>query len=420
MRVWFAAGLVVLALAVWVVRVPLMDMFAFASGSANAAATFFVESISSEWLRLVYANGTTSKPVTPIITPIPIQQKVKILIVPGHEPMSGGTQYNDYTERDIVVDIANQLAQMLATNEHYEVIVARSKTAWNPILSQYFIDHATDIKAFRDTQMALMDQYLKSGQILPLSDQIQHMGAATEAGFHLYAINKWASDNNVGVTIHLHLNDYAGRRAGQVEYAGFAVYVPDHQYSNAKASLEIGEAIANRLNAYHATSSMPLEAEGVIEDQQLIAVGSANTASAASVLIEYGYIYERQFSDPLTRSVAVQDYAYDTYLGVQDFFKDPMLSRFGTRVLPYKWLSDSAQGALSPDVFALQAALHYVHMYPPTDRPASDCPVSGFFGPCTLVGLQNFQRSVGLPVSTTFDAATKAALTAAYLGTSPI
>ena len=126
------------------------------------------------------------------------------------------------------------------------------------------------------------------------------------------------------------------------KYDGFTIYVPDHQYSNATASKAIGDAIAVRLNAYHATSTAPKENKGVVPDQELIATGSNNSAGAASLLIEYGYIYEPQFQEPSVRSAAINDYAYQPYLGLQDFFKDPVASAYGSNSFPYDWTTVTA------------------------------------------------------------------------------
>lgn len=402
--------------ALW--REPLVRVAAWAKHDAEAAAVFFVESISINQLRLSYASLGGAPTTNTSGASQPSQpEKIKILIVPGHEPESGGTEYGGYAERDIVVDIADDLAALLRSNPHYDVTIARSKDAWNPILSDYFNQHAADIAAFRAQQENLMLGYEEAGRIVPedAMQQIDHHTAADDVALRLYGINKWADENGIDIMLHLHINDYAGRR-GADGYTGFAVYIPEHQYSNANASRAIGDAVAARLNAYHATSTMPQEAVGVIEDQQLIAIGSNNSADSASVLIEYGYIYERQFRDPAVRALAESEYAYQTYLGLQDFFKDPASSPFGTNVLPTFWSTVPTPRTTSPDAYALQTALHRAGLYPAPGQSFSDCPITGYFGPCTTAALQSLERGSGVLPTGQLDTATLAQLRSRLAG----
>lgn len=372
------------------------------SRQSYSAAIFFVESISTEALKFMYTNSQNTA-VTP---------KVRILIVPGHEPDYGGTEYGGYTERDLVADLAQDLQRLLSRNPKFEVIVARDKFNWRPDLAQYFVNNEATIKAFRQQQMSLMEQYIREGKIVPedADSQVDHNYAPEITALHLYGIHKWASENNVYITLHLHLNDFPARKADDFTYTGFAIYVPNSQYSNARASRALAESLAGRLNAYHATSSLPKESSGVIEDQELIAVGSNNSSDAASILIEYGYIFERQFRDPSTRALALNDYAYETYLGLQDFFNDRIPSRFGTNVLPYEWTPGGSKGDTTPNIYAMQAALHFMNLYPPPGHTFNDCPISGYFGGCTMEAFNQFELSQGLGLGATFDDASGKAL----------
>lgn len=341
------------------------------------AATFFIESISVDDLLDTYADHQNKRS----------RDRLKILIVPGHEPTMGGTEYGGYTERDIVADIAENLADYFSSNNNIEVIVARDKESWLPELEDYFESEAPEIWTFIQEQIALMQQYVAQGYITSPNLQVHHNAAPSLMAFHLYGINKWASENDIGITLHLHINDYEDRRHEQ-KYNGFVVYVPEKQYSNAAASRQIGEDIAARLNLYHGTSTMTSESLGVIEDQELIALGSNNTADTASVLIEYGYIYESQFSNPSVRALSSADYAYETYLGVMDFLNDPVDSPYGTNILPYTAKRTPFENETSADVYALQASLHAARRYPPPGKTLRDCPISGYFGPCTKAAIQ--------------------------------
>ena len=382
----------------------------------QAAAIFLVQSITVEKLRSDYLTGTTAN--TPPFSHESAQanaeksdQKVRVLIVPGHEPDFGGTAFGNSYERTIVLDIANDLAKLLSANPHYTVMISRTKTAWNPILQSYFDAYATEIETFRKSQATQMANHLATGDILPQADQIYHNTTPSLGVLHLYGINKWTSENGYNLTIHIHVNDYAGRRSGVAgKYAGFSIYAPNHQYSNGIASIAIGNAIAARLNKYHATSTFPGEAGGVIEDQQLIAIGSNNSINGAALLIEYGYIYEPQFTNSSILSIAEEDYAYETYLGLQDFFNDTAYST-GSGALPYDWNAvNGTLGEMRSGVYALQSALRSLGFYPPIGKNFNDCPISGKVWTCTRMAIMAYQNARGLKESGTLDPDTRSAL----------
>lgn len=374
---------------------------------AQIAPTSPISNITIAKINADYAGVSVSGVTAASTTP-----KVRILIVPGHQPDQGGTVFAGVFERDVVVDIADKLAALLAKNPHYDVMIARTKSAWNPTLQTYFDTHAADITSFRQAQALSMANNLASGDVKLESEQVYHNSTSADAALQLYGINKWANENNIDITLHIHINDDSGHRwnvAGQ--YDGFAVYVPNYQFQNATTSRVVGEAIATRLNAYHATSTLPIEDAGVVEDQSLIATGSNNSVSNAAVLIEYGYIYEPQFQIASVRSSAVADYVYQTYLGLQDFFKDPVVSTSGSRAFPYDWSSVVAKKNMrGPGVYALQAALHHLGYYPPLGKSFSDCPVSGLAGACTRSAIVAYQKSQYLTQTGTLGPKTRAAL----------
>lgn len=396
---------------------PLLD----AAARTQVAAVFFVTSITAAQIQNTYHSAIESQVSATTTASV---KKVRVLIVPGHEPSAGGTEYKGVVERDVVVDIADALTILLKQNSHYDVVVARTKTVWDPVLQNYFDTHMLEIETFEQSQKAQMADYIANGSILSDSDQVYHNSIPTPAALQLYGINKWASDNTYDITLHLHINDYAGRRLSIAKaYNGFAVYVPDHQYSNAEASKAIGESIAARLNAYHATSTLPVEDAGVVEDQQLIAIGSNNSASDASLLIEYGYIQEPQFQTASVRPLAIADYAFQTYLGLQDFFKDPITATYGSVSFPYDWAEvTGAKNEKGPEVYALQAALHYLGYYPPAGKSFNDCPVSGRAGTCTRSAILEYQRVHHLDATGVLGPKTRAALEndLAKLSTNPV
>ncbi|MEK7604237.1 MAG: peptidoglycan-binding protein [Patescibacteria group bacterium] len=383
------------------------------SREAGSAAAFFVTSITATQIKNDYHSNTTGS-VTDTPPANAAVRKVGILIVPGHQPTSGGTEFNGVYERNVVVDLAEELGALLAQNPHYSVMVARTKETWHPTLQNYFDTQADAIETFRQSLREQMKDHIAAGTILPAADQVYHNKTPLEGALQLYGINKWAGEQGYDITLHLHLNDDAERRARRAgEYSGFAVYVPDRQYSNAEASKAIGVALAARLNTFHATSTLPKEDRGVVEDQQLIAVGSNNSASSAALLIEYGYIYEPQFQNREVRAIAVRDYAYQTYLGLQDFFNDTPSTAPGSLAYPYDWSEVTAKkGEKGADVYALQAALRSLGFYPPAGKSFSDCPISGVVGACTRSALEAYQAAHGFGVTGFVGPATRAALTA--------
>src|SRR3989344_4645635 len=50
-------------------------------------------------------------------------KKVRVLIVPGHEPGYGGTDFQGLLERDLNVYLAEQLGSFLKNNGKYDVLM---------------------------------------------------------------------------------------------------------------------------------------------------------------------------------------------------------------------------------------------------------------------------------------------------------
>jgi len=366
-------------------------------GYAQTAAVWFVPGITTDELRVAYAEASEESEIRKPQkkeAPFASVDKVHILIMPGHEPGKAGTEFNGVFERDLVVDIADALADILAANPRYEVMVARTKTAWHPTLAEFFTTRRNDILSFREEHKAEMETRIHDGTVQKNEEQLFRTDAPLDILVPIYGVNLFAREHGTHITLHLHLNDYGGRTGLQEgEHTGFSIYVPEKQYATAEASRNLAEHIATRLSAYHATSTLPSEASGIAEDQELGALGAYNTIDHASVLIEYGYIYEPQFMNPKVRSIAIADYAYQTYLGLQDFFQDPVENSRGSISFPYTWTALPQQG---PETYALQAALHYLSFYPAPGESFSDCPITGTFGPCTKRAVAAYQVARGL------------------------
>jgi N-acetylmuramoyl-L-alanine amidase len=296
----------------------------------------------------------------------------------------------------MTVELAEYLRAFLSNNPHYEVVVPRDKNNWNPIFQKYFDEKWNDIVTFLKNNKNEMIRLVNNGVVTRMSDGVGHIAVPNDVAIRLYGINKWVNENKIDIAIHIHFNDYPRRYQNQPgKYNGFAIYVPERQYSNSTTTLAIADKVFKRLAKYNAISNLPKEESGVIEEQELIAIGSHNTLDAPSMLIEYGYIYEPQFNDPKIKEATMKDLAFQTYLGLQDFFggENDISNAYDTLMLPYKWSGDITKDKSNKeDVLALQTALIVDGFYPSKGKTKNDCPRTGTFGPCTIEALTNFQK----------------------------
>ncbi|MFZ2832030.1 MAG: N-acetylmuramoyl-L-alanine amidase [Minisyncoccia bacterium] len=351
---------------------------------------------------VILAEETTppqGAPEPEVILP-PEKKKLKVLIVPGHEPDFGGTEFFNIKERNLNADLSLALAQYLVEDGHYDVVMTRDKDAWNPYLETYFTANSEEIKKFTESQKTEMGRLIKEGKISVMNSQVIHNTAPDDVAFRLFGINKWANEHTVDIIIHVHFNDNTERTEwAPGEYNGFAIYTPERQYSNAVASFEVAKQVYTRLSKMFPVSNLPGENAGIVEDQDLIAVGNSNTVNAASVLIEYGYIYEPQLQVPSVRTAVLNELAFQTYLGISDFSgtasfvvgpkESTLLLRGGELIAKKTALPNTG-------VLALQAVLLEKGYYPPEKYSRNQCPLSGFFGPCTERALTAFQNEFGI------------------------
>ncbi len=350
--------------------------------------------------------------------------KVRILIMPGHEPDFGGAEFKGFYEREFAVDIANRLATELRTDPNFEIFVARGNQGWNDDLTYYFDKQGKKIERFVNTHKEAMEKLEKKGRIKENEEQATHNEARSDVALRLYGISKWANENDIDLVLHLHLNDELSHETNEPGvYAGSALYVPDSIYGNAVASKAIAEPIFSRLQTTNATSTFGLETKGIVEDRDLIAVGAFNTAEMPSVLIEYGYIYEPRITGEGARAEVFADYAYQTALGVKDFFGSAGRPRFGTKVLPYQFGTDLLATSSAPDTrgtYALQAALHDLGFYPGTEASLAVCPISGLTNQCMDAAIKAFQKSKGLEQTGTLGVQTRTALNTVFGLSTPV
>jgi N-acetylmuramoyl-L-alanine amidase len=364
------------------------NFLAFESFLKNTASVFFTESSKPEVLKQIAAEANKTG------------KRLRILIVPGHDNDYWGTEFRGIKEADMNSELGQKLAKLLATESKFEVILTRGSADYNPIFSSYFSSEEKNIVQFANEKKQIMANLISEGKV-SRSVGVIHNDAPNLAVLRLYGINKWANENNIGLVVHLHFNDYPRRnRASAGDYSGFSIYVPERQYSNARASNDIALSVSKQLKKYYPESNMPKEETGVVEDQDLIALGAFNTLDPAALLIEYGYIYEPQFENAAIRGKIIEDLAVQTYIGINNFFGNatPMLAgKFESSILPYKWQNTVSAGTKhNESILSLQAALTLEGVYPPEDSDKHDCPISGTFGRCTKNSLALFQKKHGL------------------------
>jgi len=376
-----------LVVALSILRSPLLS---FGDVRHLFAGVFFTESITPEDLQEIYTRATHG------------ERKLRVLIVPGHDNDAWGTEFRGVHEADMTVELGEELARVLALDSAFEPILTRTKAGYTPEFQNYFGTENDTIATFIAEKKQTMRELVRAGSV-HLTDGVLHNSAPNEVARKLYSINKWANEHRVDIVLHLHFNDYPGRRNEKAgRYNGFALYVPDAQFSNARASKVVALSLLKQFLKFYAGSNLPIEDNGVVEDQALIATGSYNTLDPASVLIEYGYIYEQKFVDPEVRSRIFKELAFQTYQGLNRFFgkNGEIFQKYPTTLLPHTWNEPLAPGETgNPSVLSLQAALLFEDLYPPAGRSKRDCPLTGSFGPCTTLAVQGFQQKYGLPPS---------------------
>ena len=343
-------------------------------------------------------------------------KKFRILIMPGHEPTFGGTDFNGFFERDFVVSIAELLKKELGTDAAFEIVVARDTNAWHEDIADYFVEEAEDIAEYVEDQKKDFARLERRGRVEALAEQVAHNAAPSEVALRLYGVNRWANENGIDLVLHLHLNDETGHAANvRGSHLGMAIYVPDEIYGNARTSRAIAEPIFARLSATTATSTFGYEQEGIVEDRELIAIGAYNTSAIPSLLIEYGYIYEPRITGEGARDAVFADFAFQTAQGVKDFFGSPGRPRFSSRALPTTFTTDIlSETATSTEraakLYALQVALRHLGFYPGTEADLAACPIGGIEGPCVNTAVRAFQAAKGFEQTGTLGPLTRAAL----------
>jgi N-acetylmuramoyl-L-alanine amidase len=249
-------------------------------------------------------------------------EPIRILLVPGHDNKIWGAQYGNIKEADMNLVLATQIYNLLKADKRFEVWISRDSLGYTKEFADYFSLHRADIISFMDNAKIKMQDKIDNGSFVEKVD-VQHNVATLDMAIKLYGINKWADENKIDAVIHVHFNDYPLPNKWSIgKYKGFAIYIPEGQMVNSQESTQLAKSVFSQLSTKYIPSTYKKELGGLTPDQNLIGLGSNDTLSASvrSILIEYGYIYQKIFRDSITRHQAYKDMANLTFKGIKNYF----------------------------------------------------------------------------------------------------
>lgn len=249
------------------------------------------------------------------------QEKVKILIVPGHEPNAGGAnEFKKIKERDLNLQLSLLLKKDLTLNSNLDVILARDENGWNTDLEKYVLTSSTTIMNWVAEMKEKMMNKVDTGEIKLIDPNMKHNNAASNAVLFLYGTNKWIEKNNIDLVLHVHFNNNP-KINDKPNYSGYCMYIPEHQYSNYSSSKIFANYLNDEISKIQKPSNMPQEKDTIIEDQALIATGNYDTLKIPSVVVEYAYIYEPMMLASITRNKFIETAASSTATAINTYTK---------------------------------------------------------------------------------------------------
>ncbi len=316
--------------------------------------------------------------------------KIRILIVPGHDKEYPGAEFKTIKEETFNLQLATNLFDYFKNDPNFDAYITRDSSGYLPVFKNYFTDKKDAIEKYVSLSNDWFSNLFPDFQWV---DGVEHNTAKKEVATRLFGINAWANENNMDLIIHVHFNDVAGRKKNVAgDYSGFSIYIPEKQLNNYFFSNELAKSIFPNLEKVLAVSDLPLENKGIVEDQQLIAIGPKNTLFSPSLLIEYGYIYDSYALNSSIRKLFFNELAYRTYIGVKKYFDSSKIYAEST-LLPNKWNSGLIYGIKNnKNVLSLQLALVGQGVYPPESYSLKDCPITGNFLKCTKLAIGQFQE----------------------------
>lgn len=301
---------------------------------------------------------------------------VNILVVPGHDDESYGTRFATLKEVELNRILARKLFNYLSKEEGVNPVLASDENGYNPIFETYFLSEKESIEEFISKSKESFSEKILTEHLENVDNDFHNI-ADSEVAYRLYGINRWVNIQDFDLVIHIHFNDHRGRKKSQVgKYEGFSIYTPGPHFENHELSRILADAIFGELRKIRPVSNLESEAEGIIEDHELIALGANESLEAGSILIEYGYIYEPIFTDPLRRDTSLDYLAYATYSGIMKSMNENPLTKEYSQ--PNVSKNKTTNNNL---IWQFQKALE--GLYPPADKTLRDCPITGHFGKCS-------------------------------------
>ncbi len=259
-----------------------------------------------------------------VATALSVDQKneqVKILIVPGHEPNSGGAdEFKKIKERDLNLQLSEILQNILSKNTKLEISLARDKNGWNKDLEKFVTTNETKIMDWAASNKKEMLARADKGEFKIIDPDMKHNEAASNAVLFLYGTNKWIEENKIDLTIHIHFNNNP-KINGKPNYRGYSMYIPEKQYSNSSSSRIFANYLNEEIFKIQKQSNMPQEKDIIIESQELIAIGNYDTLKIPSVVVEYAYIYEPVMLSSSTRNAFIEKAASSTATAINQYIE---------------------------------------------------------------------------------------------------
>jgi N-acetylmuramoyl-L-alanine amidase len=270
-------------------------------------AGYFVQSVNAEELKDAFERDTP----------------LRILIVPGHTDEHPGAVYNDTREVDLTYAFSEELFRMLKKDGRFYVEIAGLRTDDHNDFKEFYELNESQVVDFEMYQKAISEELKNVISEYDYQQAVIHNVAPRGIAAQLYGINVYAREHKFDLVLHIHFNDHPRKDMSiHGKYTGYAMYVPQPSFSNSNVSREIAFSIAEELSGLSATSTHPLEATGVVEDSELIAIGAHNTARVPAILMEYGYVYEAVFQKDATRHAHMETLAEATRDGIVRFLEE--------------------------------------------------------------------------------------------------
>jgi N-acetylmuramoyl-L-alanine amidase len=256
------------------------------------------------------------------LTTLRASAPIKILLVPGHDNEIWGSQYGNIKEADMTLALATRIFNILKKDKRFDVYITRDSKGYTKKFEDYFSLNKDEILIFKEKVKEETQYKIDNGTFIE-KENVVHNTATEYTSIILYGINKWANENKIDAVIHIHFNDRPRKSKWTIgKQKGFVVYIPDGQLQNWRGSGQLAADIFIQLRKKYITSTYEKELGGLISDQKLIALGSNSSLleSVRSVLVEYGYIYEKKFRTKSTRLQAYTNMANLTAVGIKNYF----------------------------------------------------------------------------------------------------